>query len=347
MVCAILFNMVEQLYIPSFDAAQLAGAVARLLSRISVELRPDVLDALREALVVDENVRARRALSMLVENARIADSKGVPVCQDTGSVWVYLEVGYASGADAADGGSQAAGDDAGAAPDSAPGSAPGSAPAVVVPGSNNTRQPLAIPADIFSQVDSAIRWVSRDRALRRSMLADALTDRTNTGDNTPALCELAFKPDLKGVRLTVMAKGGGSDNASQLAMLAPGGGWPAIKDFVLSAVSAKGANACPPLIIGVGVGSTFDKVASLSKQALLRPLGTTSQNDEIRQREAELLEAINNLGIGAGAMGGQTTALGVAIKTAACHIASLPVAVSIGCCAMRSATVQLTGEWCA
>jgi len=156
---------------------------------------------------------------------------------------------------------------------------------------------------------------------------------------------LAFNSALTGARLSLMLKGGGSDNASLLTMLAPGDGWPAIRRQVLDLVEAKAANACPPLVIGIGIGSTFDKVAGLSKQALLRPLTETNPRLELAEREAELLQAINELAIGPAALGGRTTALAVHILTAPCHLAALPLAVNLGCCAQRSITFQLDGEW--
>jgi len=297
--------MSKQYYIPEFNAQNMAIAVSAAISEIASELRSDVLQAMREALVADDNQRGRRALDILIENAQIAATDRVPLCQDTGSVWILLEIGTKSDGESA----------------------------------------ITIPGDIFSQVDSAVRWIWKDRALRNSMLKDALLDRTNTGDNTPAFYEIGFNPSLTGVRLSVMLKGGGSDNASRLTMLNPGDGWPAIFDFVVDTVKAKGVNACPPLVIGVGIGSTFDKVAGLAKRALLRSIDAPNPDSTLYRYETQLLQKINGLGIGAGAMGGQTTALGVSIVTAPCHIAALPVAVNVGCSAMRSKTLQLTGEW--
>ena len=281
----------------------MASIVATAIGRIAFELRPDVLQAMREALVLDNNPYSRRALDMLIENAQIAATDRVPLCQDTGSVWVLLEVGP-----------------------------------------TETGTP-SIASNIFSQVDAAVSWLWRENRLRNSMLTDALLDRSNTGGNTPAFCELAFNPDVTGIRLSVMLKGGGSDNASRTAMLNPGDGWPAIRQFVVSSVAEKAANACPPLIIGVGVGSSFDKVAGFAKKALLKNIDQESDQPEIRIYEAELLEAINQLDVGAGAMGGITTALAVRLITAPCHMASLPVAVNIGCSAMRSVSYELVGEW--
>jgi len=139
-----------------------------------------------------------------------------------------------------------------------------------------------------------------------------------------------------------MLKGGGSDNASAQTMLPPSAGVEGVLDFVAQAVANKGANACPPLVLGVGVGRSFDSVASLAKHALLRPVGSVHPNEEIAALETELLTRINALGIGPGGLGGSTTALAVHIESAPSHIASLPVAVNIGCTALRSISLNLS-----
>ena len=173
-----------------------------------------------------------------------------------------------------------------------------------------------------------------------SVVRDALFDRANTGDNTPAFTEIATKPG-HGATLHVLLKGGGSDNASRVVMLAPGSGIEGVRKVVLDCVREKAANACPPLVVGVGVGATFDKVAGLAKHALLREIGTPAATPEHAAFESELLDAINATGIGPGALGGKATALAVHLETAPCHIAALPVAVNMGCSAMRSASINL------
>ncbi len=240
-------------------------------------------------------------LDCLLENARIGREDGVPICQDTGTCWVRLEVG----------------------------------------------EDLLVRGNILSKVDDAVARAYTDGKLRMSVLADALIDRTNTHDNTPAFAEVALRPG-RGATLHVLLKGGGSDNASRVVMLAPGAGWEGVKQVVLDCVREKAANACPPLIVGVGVGGTFDKVAGLAKHALLREVGSPAASAKHAELEAELLEAANATGIGPGALGGAATALAVHLETAPCHIAALPVAVNMGCSAMRSASVDLidweTGE---
>ncbi len=199
---------------------------------------------------------------------------------------------------------------------------------------------IVFGGDVFSLVDDAVARAYKDNALRMSIVRDALVDRSNTGNNTPAFCEVKFRAEA-GCALHVMLKGGGSDNASRVVMLAPGAGRSGIIDEVLDCVREKAANACPPLVLGIGIGATFDKVASLAKHALLRPLGSFAPDPETQDLEREILERVNALGIGPGALGGMPSALAVNIETAPCHIAALPLAINMGCCAMRSKTIEL------
>jgi fumarate hydratase class I/fumarate hydratase subunit alpha len=194
--------------------------------------------------------------------------------------------------------------------------------------------------DLQAGIDIAVRDAYREGALRMSVVRDALGDRSNNGDNTPAFVDVTLRPGA-GATVHVMLKGGGSDNASALVMLDPSAGAEGIRRFVVETVSAKATGACPPLVVGVGVGGTFDSVGKLAKKALLRPLDTPAPSSAAALLEAELLEAINALGIGPAGLGGTTTALAVHVITAPCHIAALPVAVNLGCSAMRSVTVEL------
>ena len=210
------------------------------------------------------------------------------------------------------------------------------------------RDDCSLASDPFADLDAAVARAYKAAKLRKSTLRDALVDRTNPQDNTPAFTELRFV-EGRGAKLHIMLKGGGSDNASAVEMLAPGAGWEGVRNVVLERVAKKASSACPPLVVGVGIGATFDKVAGLAKHALLRPVDEPSADERVAACEAELLESINALGIGAGALGGSATALCCHIETAPCHIAALPVAINMGCCAMRSISVDLdryveTGE---
>ena len=158
--------------------------------------------------------------------------------------------------------------------------------------------------------------------------------RKNTGDNTPAVVHVDLVPGEQ-LKIIFAPKGGGSENMSRVTMLKPSDGKKGIKDFVVTRVKESGANPCPPTVVGVGIGGTFEKAALLAKKALLRPLGSASPDPEIAAFEQEIFEAINNLGIGPQGFGGRTTSLAVHIELFPCHIASLPVAVNINCHAHR------------
>ncbi len=173
----------------------------------------------------------------------------------------------------------------------------------------------------------------------RKSLCDPLT-RANTGDNTPAVIhtEIVAGDSLK---LTVVPKGGGSENMSRVHMLKPAEGWAGIKEKVVSTVREAGPNPCPPIIVGVGIGGTFERAALLSKKALIRELGLPHADPELAKLERELLLAVNDLGIGPQGLGGRITALAVHLLMQPCHIASLPVAVNIQCHASRHQEVIL------
>lgn len=199
---------------------------------------------------------------------------------------------------------------------------------------------ITVAGDVLADVNAAVADAYTACNLRKSLVRDALFNRENTGDNTPAFSEIRTS-EKPGARLHLMCKGGGSDNASRVVMLTPGAGRQGVIDAVLSCVREKAANACPPLIVGIGIGSTFDKVAGLAKMALMRPIDQTAPDSKTAALEYELLEAINATGIGAAALGGSTTALAVRVKTAPCHIAALPLAINMGCSAMRRGTYEL------
>ncbi|RNL20919.1 fumarate hydratase [Slackia faecicanis] len=272
-----------------------ARAVYEAIPRIACELPADVHAALEAARAAEGPTRGAFVLDQLIENARIAAADRVPLCQDTGTVWVCLEAG----------------------------------PDVLVPG------------DVFAEVDAAVARAYDEARLRKSVVRDALFDRANTGDNTPAFTDVYFV-ERPGARVHVMLKGGGSDNASRVVMLAPGAGREGVVNEIMDCVRAKAANACPPLVIGIGVGSTFDKVAHLAKSALLRPVGERSCDPRAAAFEREMLEMVNATGMGPGALGGRALALDVHVETAPCHIAALPLAINMGCSAMRRATIELT-----
>ena len=200
---------------------------------------------------------------------------------------------------------------------------------------------VLVAGDVLAGVDDAVARAYDEALLRKSVVENAIFDRTNSGDNTPAFTDIHPVSEPGVARLHIMLKGGGSDNASRVVMLVPGAGRAGIVDALVDCVREKAANACPPLVIGIGIGATFDKVAGLAKRALMRPIDADAPDEETRALEGELLAAVNATGIGAGALGGSHTALAVRVETAPCHIAALPLAINMGCSAMRRCTVDL------
>ena len=190
-------------------------------------------------------------------------------------------------------------------------------------------QEVHITGDLAAAVDEGVRRGYTEGYLRKSVVRDPL-DRVNTGDNTPAMLYTELVPGDR-VEITVAPKGFGSENMSRFAMLKPSDGLEGVKRFIVDAVEQAGPNPCPPIVVGVGIGGTFDKCALLAKQALLRPLGSHNDNPFYAALEDELLEKINSLGIGPQGFGGRTTALAVNIETLPTHIAGLPCAVNINC----------------
>ncbi len=176
--------------------------------------------------------------------------------------------------------------------------------------------------------------------LRKSTQDHALTERVNRGNNTPAICHIRLVPGDQ-LKITVCPKGGGSENMSRVGMLKPAAGRDGIIRFVVDTVKEAGPNPCPPVIVGVGIGGTFEKAALLAKESLCRETGKKNEDPEAAALEEELLEKINKLGIGSAGYGGSVTALAVHVLTHPVHLASLPVAVNIQCHAARHKTVVL------
>ena len=187
-------------------------------------------------------------------------------------------------------------------------------------------------------IQEGVRQGYGEGYLRKS-LCDPLT-RANTGDNTPAVIHTEIVPGDR-LKLTVVPKGGGSENMSRVHMLKPAEGWAGVKEKVVGTVREAGPNPCPPIIVGVGIGGTFERAAYLSKKSLLRELGLPNADPELAKLEEELLLAVNDLGIGPQGLGGRITALAVHLLMQPCHIASLPVAVNIQCHASRHREVVL------
>lgn len=277
----------------SIDSKVIEDTVARLCIEANLRLPPDVINAIERAEKAEPWDGAKRILSLLSDNVRIASEKTLPVCQDTGMACVFVELG----------------------------------------------QDVHIEGDFEQAVNNGVRRGYGEGYLRKSVVCDPLC-RVNTGDNTPALVTVKLTRGDK-MRITVMPKGFGSENMSALKMLKPADGVEGVRNFVLDTVEKAGANPCPPIIVGVGIGGSFDKAACLAKHALLRPVNEPNPDEYYAALERELLDKINALGIGPQGFGGKTTALAVLIEAMPTHVAGLPVAVNISCHATRRASASL------
>lgn len=270
---------------------KIVDTVASLCIAANYQLRDDVLAALKKAAQTESNPAAAKILQQLIENARIAKDQSVPLCQDTGAAVVFVEQG---------------------------------AQVAIKPGSGDNTATLA------DAINAGVSAGYEKGYLRKSIVADPLTHRKNTGSNTPAIIHLSIVGGDK-LKITVMAKGGGCENKSQFKMFKPTAEKAQIIDWIVNVVEQAGADACPPFIVGVGIGGNFELSCLLSKKALLRNLDQKNSDEFYAELEADLLSRINQLGLGPQGLGGDTTALAVMIETAPCHIASLPVAVNIEC----------------
>ncbi|MGE5373277.1 MAG: fumarate hydratase [Solirubrobacterales bacterium] len=195
---------------------------------------------------------------------------------------------------------------------------------------------VQVEGDLTEAINEGIRRAYLDNHFRTSVVRDPIL-RGNTGDNTPCILHTELVPG-DGFELTVFPKGAGSENMGRIGMLKPGAGKEGVIDFVVQAVSDAGSNPCPPLVIGVGIGGNMEYAAYLAKKAMMRPIGQSGPNSDL---EAEILARVNETGIGPQGLGGRTTALGVCVETFPTHIASLPVAVNLGCHATRRCRVSL------
>lgn len=269
-------------------------AVKTLCIEANYQLPQDVRNAIDQASQIEDGQLVKQTLSILKENAKMAQSLSVPICQDTGMACLFVEIG----------------------------------------------QDVHVQGSLQDALQEGVRQGYQEGYLRKSVVDDPVFDRINTKDNTPALIHYEIVEGDK-LKIIVAPKGFGSENMSQVKMLKPSDGVEGIKDFVLKVVEEAGPNACPPMVIGVGIGGSFDYVTYLAKKAMLRDIGTHHSDLRYQQLEEELLEKINQLGIGPAGYGGKTTALSLNIETYPTHIAGMPVAVSICCHVARHKEVIL------
>jgi fumarate hydratase subunit alpha len=284
----------------TIEFKQIRDTVAALCIAACHELPADVRHALERAAGTESHPRAAAILGQLIENARIAAADRIPLCQDTGLTVVFAEQGARV------------------------------AIAPAGPGHGT----------LTEAINDGVRAGYETGYLRKSVVADPLHQRANTGTNTPAVIHLSLVPGDR-LKLTIMAKGGGCENKSQFRMFRPTADKQQVMDWVVGVVREAGADACPPFVVGVGIGGNFEHSCLLSKKALVRNLEQPHPDPFYAEMERDLLARVNALGVGPQGLGGDTTALGVLIETAPCHIASLPVAVNIECHSHRHRTAVL------
>jgi len=278
----------------NLDLNKVTNAVEKMCMEANFYLGSDVLDNLKKIAETEVSPVGKNILNQIITNHEIAQENQVPMCQDTGIVVVFLEIGTE----------------------------------------------VYIDGDIYEAVNEGIRRGYEKGFLRKSVVKDPL-DRVNTKDNTPGIIHTKLIPGSDKVKIIVAPKGGGSENMSAIRMLKPADGIEGIKQFVVETIKSAGGNPCPPIIVGVGIGGSFEKAALLAKESLMRDINDSSSNPINAKLEDELLELVNKTGVGPMGLGGRNTALSVKIEAYPCHIASLPVAININCHAARHKEIIL------
>ena len=277
----------------TYNVNQIKDRVKEICMELAYKINDDLKGALESGEKSESSQLGKEVLCMLLENAEIAENQAIPICQDTGMVIVYLEIG----------------------------------------------QGITLEGGFIGDaVNQGVREAYEEGYLRKSIV-DPIT-RLNTKDNTPANIHYELVPGDK-IKLSILLKGFGSENMGKVKMLTPSEGVPGIIEFVLDTIKTAGGNPCPPLVIGIGIGGTMDKAATMAKKALFRPIGERSQDDFLKELEENLLKQINELNIGPMGFGGKTTALEVFAEKYPTHLAGLPVAVNINCHALRRKTIEL------
>lgn len=272
---------------------EITEKVKELLLDANVNLGKSFIDVLREAIKEEKSDLGKEVLSQIVENSDIAKEKKLPLCQDTGVVVAFVEVGYK----------------------------------------------VALEDDLYEAINEGVRQAYKEGFLRKSVVRHPI-DRVNTQDNTPAITHVKLVPGDK-IKITVAPKGGGSENMSLVKMLVPSDGVEGIKKLVLDSIFNAGGRPCPPLTVGIGIGGNLEKSALLAKESLMREIDDVNPDPILDKLEKELLQEINDLGVGPMGFGGTVTALAVKINSYPTHIASLPVAINLQCHAARHKTGEI------
>ncbi len=278
----------------NLDLTKVTDAVEKMCMEANFYLGSDVLNSLRKIAKTEVSPVGKNILDQIVTNHELAEQNQVPMCQDTGIVVAFLEIGTE----------------------------------------------VHIEGDIYEAVNEGIRRGYENGYLRKSVVKDPL-DRVNTKDNTPGIIHTKLVAGSDKVKIIIAPKGGGSENMSAIKMLKPADGIEGIKKFVVETIENAGGNPCPPIVVGVGIGGSFEKAALLAKESLMRDVNDSSSNPINAKLEDELLELVNKTGVGPMGLGGRNTAIAVKVETYPCHIASLPVAINLNCHAARHKEIIL------
>ncbi|MFO7815487.1 MAG: fumarate hydratase [Halanaerobiales bacterium] len=272
------------------DSEIITKEIKEAVQTANFSLEQNLLKKIRNAVKKENSALGKNVLNELIENAKIARREKIPICQDTGIVIIFAEIG----------------------------------------------NEVSIDGNLNDAVNYGIKIGYNEGFLRNSIVEDPFK-RKNTGDNTPAIIYTDIVPGNK-LDLEILIKGAGSENMSRIKMFKPTSTKKEITAFIMETVQNAGANACPPYVLGIGIGGTFEKAAFLSKKALVKD---NNEDNDIKDFERKILEEVNKTGIGPAGLGGNITALDVNILTHPCHIASLPVAVNINCHASRHLKISI------
>lgn len=269
----------------TIDVAEITARVREAVQTINFHTPAPVLIQLSEVLAREPSPAGRLAMQDIVDNRAVASSRQVPMCQDTGMVVVFADVG---------------------------------------------QELRLVGGDVRAAITEGVRQGYREGYLRNSVVAEPLFERPNTGDNTPPVIHFDLHPGDQ-LRLTIAAKGFGAENMSRVRVLTPARRLEQVKQEVVDCVQEAGPNACPPVVVGVGLGGTLELAALLAKKALMRPVGRRHPEPRYAALELELLDLVNRTGIGPQGWGGVNTALDVRIEYYPTHIAAVPLAINLDC----------------
>ena len=279
----------------TIDVGILTQLIADMVKQSGVQLPPDVYCALQKAQQSETSPTAKSILDSLVKNADIAHTEGIPICQDCGMAFVFLEIG---------------------------------------------QDVHFVNGDLETAINAGVAKGYKEAYLRKSVVAEPLFKRVNTGDNTPAFI---YPRIVSGetVKIKLATKGFGAENQSKVWMLVPADGVEGIKQAVIKTVLAAGSDPCPPLLVGVGIGGSMDTACLYAKKASVRSIDSHNPDPRYAALEDELLELVNQTGVGPQGLGGKTTALKVNIEWGPTHIGAMPVAVNLNCHAIRHVEAEL------